>query len=232
MTREEFLHSLDARINERPLLEHPFYRMWTEGTLPVPALRAYSAQYWHLVWAFPTCLSALHARTQDPKIRREIVRNLAEEEGGDQTHPELWLRFAEGIGASRAEVGVTPPLPETRGLVETMRYLSERGSWFEAVASFYAHESQVPDVAAAKIEGMRKHFPVTDPKALAYFEVHEEMDREHSAAWRGLLAEGCKDEYMQFAALDAAGRTADGLWHLLDGIYDAYVAPRVPAAAV
>lgn len=232
MTREDFLESLDARIRERRLLEHPFYKGWTEGTLPVSALRAYAAQYWHLVWNFPSFLSSLHARTQDPGLRKEVARILAGEEAGEVTHAELWLRFAEGIGATRGEVEVTPPLPETRGLVETIRYLSTRASWSEAVAAFYALESQMPEICKAKIEGIRKHFPVTDPEALRYFEVHMEMDQEHPAAWRRLLAEGCRDEYSRNAALEAAGRATGALWRLLDGVQYAHLDREAQPAAL
>jgi len=230
MTREEFLQALDVRVQERDLLSHPFLEKWMEGTLPISALRAYAAQYWHLVWAFPSCLSSLHARTQDPEVRKVLARSLAEEEAGEVTHPELWLRLAEGIGATRGELEVTHPLPETRGLVETFRYLSTHGSWTEAVAAFYAFDSQVPELSRRQIEGLRKHFPVMDPEALAYFEQHAEMDMEHATAWARLLREGCGDEYSRNAAIEAASRAANALWHLLDGIQYAYVdQPPQPA---
>lgn len=232
MNREEFLQSLDARIAERNLLDHPFYQMWMDGTLPLSALRSYAAQYWQQVWAFPTYLSSLHARSQDPEVRKELARNLAEEEAEELTHPELWLRFAEGIGASRAEMEVTAPLPETRGLVETFRYLSTKGSWSEAVAAFYAYESQVPEIAKAKIRGLKENYGITDAETLGYFNLHSEMDVEHAAAWRRLLAEGCTDDRSRYAALAAAGRAAAALWRLLDGIYhDTIEEPAVPAAS-
>lgn len=229
MTDTEFFQALDARIAERDLLQHPFYRMWTEGTLPMSALQGYAGQYWQQVWSFPTWLSTLHARSQDKELRSEVARNLAEEEGAETTHPELWLRFAEGIGASRAEVEAARPLPETKGCLETFRYLAEEGRWSEAVAAFYAHESQVPRVAEAKVEGLRENYDVVDPETLEYFQLHAEMDKEHAAAWRRLLAAGCTDEISRKDAVEAAGRAADALWRLLDGVHREYVGAEAAA---
>ena len=42
----ELLNRLDAMINERHLLTHPFYTRWNEGTLPMEALQEYARQYY------------------------------------------------------------------------------------------------------------------------------------------------------------------------------------------
>ena len=38
----ELLNRLDAMIDERHLLKHPFYTRWNEGTLPMEALQEYA----------------------------------------------------------------------------------------------------------------------------------------------------------------------------------------------
>jgi pyrroloquinoline quinone (PQQ) biosynthesis protein C len=88
----------------------------------------------------------------------------------------------------------------------------------------------VPELSRRQIEGLRKHFPVMDPAALAFLELHADKDDEHAAAWERLLREGCSDEYSRNAAIEAAARAANALWHLLDGIHHVYVdLPAQPA---
>ena len=96
------------------LLTHPFYVAWAEGRLPREALKTYACQYYQHVEAFPTYLSALHARTEDKRTRRVILENLVDEEHKRPTHPELWLRCAEGLGLKREEAEQARNFPEAR----------------------------------------------------------------------------------------------------------------------
>ena len=78
----ELLDRLDAMIDERHLLKHPFYTRWAEGTLPLEALQEYTRQYYAFESAMPRFLSALHTRTADKAVRQEILDNLWDEEHG------------------------------------------------------------------------------------------------------------------------------------------------------
>lgn len=104
----EFWSRLEARIAQYDLLQHPFYQAWSKGELTRTDLKEYAGEYWHHVSAFPSYLSALHAGMPDGEERREVLRNLAEEEGVDaplaRPHSDLWMDFAEGMGASASEV--------------------------------------------------------------------------------------------------------------------------------
>src|SRR2546428_13767981 len=92
---------IDELVAERHLLKHPFYVAWTEGRLSLDTLQRYAEQYYNHVAAFPRYLSAIHAQTEDLKVRQHILDNLNDEEQGDKNHPELWLRFAEALGCTR-----------------------------------------------------------------------------------------------------------------------------------
>ena len=61
----ELLDRLDAMIDERHLLKHPFYTRWAAGRLPLEALQEYARQYYAFESAMPRFLSALHTRTAD-----------------------------------------------------------------------------------------------------------------------------------------------------------------------
>src|SRR5207249_8719583 len=137
----DIIGELRGLIEERSLLKHPFYRAWQAGELTLEQLRGYASQYYAHVLAFPQYVSAAHAICPDQGERQELLENLIEEERGDENHPELWLRFAEGVGASRTEVESADPLPETQQLVELFREVTTRRSFAEACAALYVYES-------------------------------------------------------------------------------------------
>ncbi|MGA2184612.1 MAG: CADD family putative folate metabolism protein [Bryobacteraceae bacterium] len=211
------LTSIDEQIAARSLLTHPFYQAWTRGELTAAALKDYAIQYYRHVEAFPTCLSALHLHTADAPTRRHILQNLMDEEAGSPNHPELWMRFAGAVGASEADVKSAEPWDETRSLVDAFRRLCREGSTAEGLAALYSYESQIPAVATSKIDGLRRFYGITSPEALAYFVVHEEADREHSATERRLLEQHVS-EANAGAAKHASAQALDVLWEMLSGV--------------
>src|ERR1043166_7524241 len=104
----EHLEKIDNDGAEKHLLKHPFYLAWARGALSRDALADYARQYYHHVAAFPTYLSAVHAKCEDQATRKQLLNNLIDEEAGSPSHPELWLRFAEGLGVSAGEARNTP----------------------------------------------------------------------------------------------------------------------------
>ncbi len=222
MTAQEFLQKLDAAIGERHMLQHPFYQLWNEGALTLSILREYAKEYYLHVHYFPTYVSATHSRCHDLAVRQMLLENLFEEEHGPDNHPELWLRFAEALGLSREEVLHHQHLPQTRLAVELLRELSLRSNPAEGVAALYAYESQVPEVAAVKIEGLKRHYGVTDERGLSFFTVHLHADEVHRAVLREALLQLCASQHDRERALDAAVEAADALNLLLDGVYQTY----------
>ncbi|MFN2507789.1 MAG: CADD family putative folate metabolism protein [Chthoniobacterales bacterium] len=211
------LDSIDQQIAAKHLLTHPFYLAWTRGELSKEALTDYAQQYYHHVAAFPTYLSALHAQCDDQATRRQILSNLIDEEAGDPNHPELWLRFTEALGSSRDEVRSTEKQNETAGLINSFRDICGNGSSAEGLAALYAYESQIPSVSESKIEGLKKHYGLTDPTAYEYFSVHVEADREHSAAEREMLSNYVDDDNA-VSITAAVERILNALWAMLSGV--------------
>ena len=225
-TSPDVIAQVDATIEARHLLKHPFYQAWTEGRLTLDHLRQYAKQYWHHVLAFPQYVSAAHARCPDMDDRQTLLENLIEEERGPDNHPELWLRFGEALGLSRDEIVNSEPLPETAALVRTYRELcgpSAEG-FVEGAVALYAYESQVPAVAEAKIDGLRRIYGIDDERGLSFFAVHLQADVEHAEDGRRMIARHAADEASAERARRAAAVAADALWGMLDGVYDRYVA--------
>ncbi len=181
--------AIDAAIEARAMLSHPFYQAWEEGTLTRDALRTYAKQYFHHVEAFPRAVSAVHANCPDARGRKLLAENLAEEEGvaaGKDDHATLWLGFAAGMGADEAETRAEALHPETQALIDAFRTLS-RQSYAAGLGALYAYESQLPAIARTKIQGLVERYDVTESRTLKFFEVHELADVEHSDVCRELL---------------------------------------------
>jgi len=210
--------AIDAKVEERAMLKHPFYQAWTEGRLPLDTLRDYARQYFHHVEAFPRAVSAVHSACADREGRRTLAENLAEEEGievGKQDHASLWLMFACGLGESEAAVRGQELNPETHVLIETFRKLSRR-SYASGLGALYAYESQFPGVASAKIEGLIDRYGIGDEETLRFFRVHESADAEHSEVCRGLLDRLPDDQRDE--AIRAGEELAGALWNFLSGV--------------
>ncbi len=211
------LDTIDQQIAAKHLLTHPFYLAWTRGELSKEALTDYAQQYYHHVAAFPTYLSAVHAKCDDQPTRKEILKNLIDEEAGNPNHPELWLQFAESLGVSREDVRATAKQPETAALIETFRSVCGEQPTADGLAALYAYESQIPTVSESKIDGLKKHYGFDDPQGYEYFSVHVEADREHAAAEREMLSQHITDENASSVSA-SVNRVLNALWDLLSGV--------------
>jgi pyrroloquinoline-quinone synthase len=211
------LDKIDGDIAKKHLLKHPFYLAWTRGELSKEALADYAKQYYHHVAAFPTYLSAVHAKCDDQATRKQLLDNLIDEEAGSPNHPQLWLKFAEGLGVSDADVRNPSKEPETKNLVDTFRAVCSNGSTAEGLAALYAYESQIPAICESKIDGLKRHYGFTDPENYQYFALHVEADREHSATERKML--GAYIDNRNFDSVRASvNRILEALWGILSGV--------------
>jgi pyrroloquinoline-quinone synthase len=211
------LDKIDSDITRKHLLKHPFYLAWTRGKLSKEELVDYVKQYYHHVAAFATYLSAVHAKCDDQATRKQLLDNLIDEEVASPNHPQLWLKFAEGLGVSDIDVRKTSRELETQGLIDTFRSICGNGSTAEGLAALYAYESQIPAICEAKIDGLKRHYGFTDPEHYRYFTVHVEADRKHSAAERKMLGDYLDNR--NFESVRASmNRILDALWEILSGL--------------
>jgi len=224
---KSFLHELDSVIAQNAMLNHPFYQTWSMGKLSREALREYAKQYYHFVQAFPTLLSATHANTPHLAVRQELLENLIEEERGEGNHPGLWMKFAESLGVTSQEAAATQLLPETKEAIDTLRSLTRDGAYLEGVAALYAYESQIPEVARVKIDGLKKFYGIDGKDALSFFTVHQEADVYHSSGERKILEQYATSDRERQACIEAARKSSQAMLRLLDGVYRVYVKPSL-----
>ena len=210
-----FTESLLAKLSDKHLLKHELYQAWSAGTVPMETLRVYAEQYYHHVKAFPRYVSATHANCDQIQARQVLLENLNDEEKGSENHPELWLRFAERMGADRKEMDNIALLPETKELVDTF-FAQTRKSYADGLGTLFAYENQIPEISTFKIEALKKHYRVEEPSALSFFEVHRQADVYHTQALSDLLEGLSPAEKVQ--AETSAKIAANQLWKFLDGI--------------
>ena len=221
MDQLDFFRELDARVAKYDLLCHPFYKAWSAGELTREDLRAYALDYYQHVNAFPSYLAAFALRLNDGELRRAVLANMRDEQGGDgeaaEAHSDLWMDFAEGMGATRNVFG-HESVPEVKQLVKHFTGVAEEGTPAEALAAFYAYESQVPRVATEKDRGLRERYGA-DERTTRYFTLHATADVYHANVWREQLSR-LVEAAPQAAepALDAGEKAAKALWTALDGI--------------
>ncbi len=153
----------------------------------------------------------------DQATRKQLLSNLVDEEAGSPNHPELWLKFAEGLGVEDVDLAGADKRPETTNLIGTFRSVCRDGSTAEGLAALYAYESQIPAICESKVDGLRRHYRFTDPMHYEYFSVHIGVDREHSAAERIMLS-----AYIDSRNIDtvraSVRRILDALWEMLSGV--------------
>lgn len=226
---------LKAIVEQKHLLKHPFYVAWTEGKLTQTHLKHYAIQYFQNVLAFPTYLSAVHFNTPHFQTsiaaRQEILENLIEEERGDNNHPALWQRFAAAVGATEAELAETTPLPTTQNLVDTFRSLCIRSPFYAGLAALYAYESQIPEIAGVKIDGLKQFYGMSDPADYRFFSVHEKADVWHTEVELKLMEQYADSPEKEAEVLSVAKQAVDALWQFLDGVYQTYCSDLQTVAA-
>jgi pyrroloquinoline-quinone synthase len=214
------LQEIDAKIQRRHLLHHPFYAAWSKGELPLETLQEYAGQYYHFESNFPRYVAGAYARLLRARDRKVLLENMVDEEGRSPTHPELWVDFARGIGTHWKNGVPPPPAPSTQQLLSTYERLTlgPMGHPTAALGAIYAYERQFPEVAAEKSRGLRANYGIRSRAAHEFFRVHTAADVAHSAAERSILAHELRQGGTAPGdAMRAVDHSLSAWWRFLDG---------------
>ncbi len=222
MKSQSFIEQVDAKIQKGHLLNHSLYQSWNAGELSNETIAKYAEQYFKHVSSFPRYLSAIHSNCDDIKTRQILLENLIDEENGSENHPELWMRFAEGMGNSRKQVSQAAAMKETEELVENFKRLSKKERYHIGLAALYCYESMQPEISETKKDGLQKFYGITDEKTLKFFTVHMHADKWHREVVRNLLIELGKKKENQNEMLEAIDSALLSLNNFLTGIEREY----------
>jgi pyrroloquinoline-quinone synthase len=203
---------IDEMIEERSLLKHPFYQMWSDGKLTLDSLSGYSKEYFQLVKAVPSFMTPIIEKAPNSVIS-ELIDNQQEE----SDHIKSWIRFAGGLGVSESELIRYEGLEKTRKSVSD---LSELMNTYEGGAcAMYAFEKEIPKISQTKLDGLAEFYGISNEEATEYFKLHTEADIRHAASWRTILEKTSTDSNNLIQIADKS-ISAQNL--LLDSCYEAY----------
>lgn len=185
---------LDTAIAEHPLLEHPFYQAWRDGTLPVASLATYAGEYGAFIAAIDQGWETVGEHDHAAEERH---------------HAELWAEFARAFGAEVGEATI----PEVSQLLDTSRRLFAEPA--TAWGALYAFEKQQPGTAEEKLGGLVAHYGIAeDADAAEYFRVHAADYHEAD----GIVASLESSPELNDAAVAACAEMTEALWDALSGI--------------
>ncbi|HUJ78245.1 MAG TPA: iron-containing redox enzyme family protein [Thermoplasmata archaeon] len=177
------------KMANHPFKTHPFFAQVEHGTAPKPLVQAWVKQFYPWLAAVPIAMAERFANcpadAANDKYRRMILDQLVEEagdpKGKEPGHPELWLRFCEGIGVPRAQVHGEPLLPSTMVAIDDFLYTNRLHPFYISAAG--SSEPPNVDLCARLLPAFRAHYRVSEEN-LEYYRLHVTADVEHSA-WVG-----------------------------------------------
>jgi pyrroloquinoline-quinone synthase len=184
---------LNDIINRWNLLNHPFYRAWSEGTLPAEKLKTYAGEY----GAFINCIPAQWRTVGNDAIAAE-----------EQMHFGLWQDFAKSLGVPV----IKSTVPEVIHLVDLSNHYSNTKA--TALGALYAFEAQQPHTTTSKQDGLKKFYSNIGADD-RYFIIHMDDDHEVEILYNKIQQLSPAD---QQKALDACENACHALWDALTGI--------------
>jgi len=206
------VQKIDEMIEERSLLKHPFYQMWSDGKLTKESLAGYSKEYFQLVKAVPVFMTPIIEKAPDTVVS-ELVENQQEE----SAHIKPWIAFAGELEISEDELVSYSGTAKTQKAVSD---LNELMVTFDGGASaMYAFEKEIPKISQTKLDGMAEFYGMTNDEATGYFKLHTEADIRHAASWRSILEKSSID-YDKLVEIADNSISAQNL--LLDSCYEEY----------
>ncbi len=202
---------IDEMIEEKSLLKHPFYQMWSDGKLTKESLAGYSKEYFQLVKAVPSFMTPI-IKKADNGVVAELIENQQEE----SDHIKPWIAFAGELGISEDELLSYEGLPKTQKAVSDLANLMNT---FEGGAcAMYAFEKEIPKISQTKLDGLAEFYGMTSDESTEYFKLHTEADVRHAASWRNILEKSSESTNL----IEIAEKSISAQNLLLDSCFEAY----------
>jgi pyrroloquinoline-quinone synthase len=207
----DFFNRLEAIRSRHNVLEHSFYQRWSAGELTLDELSFYAGEYDQAVRGLAEAVVTT-AEASDEVALREVLHVHAVEEA---SHIELWESFAKAMGTPESALD-NADRPESAECRQVWADAGKDGL-LNGLVTLYAVESGQPEISQTKLDGLKQFYGFADGPATEYFELHAELDKEHSAHSRKLIESRLVDADVD-QLLEAAERAFAANWKLLDGV--------------
>ncbi|QMU54355.1 MAG: pyrroloquinoline quinone biosynthesis protein PqqC [Nitrosopumilus sp.] len=203
---------IDEMIEERSLLKHLFYQMWSDGKLTRESLAGYSKEYFQLVKAVPSFMTPIIEKSPD-----SVVDELIENQQEESDHIKSWIAFAGELGISEDE------LTSYSGTTKTCQAVSDLNALMNTfdggACAMYAFEKEIPKISQTKLDGLAEFYGITSNEATQYFKLHTEADIRHAASWRNVVGTSSVDSN---SLIEIADKSISAQNLLLDSCYEEY----------
>jgi len=206
------IKKIDEMIEERSLLKHPFYEMWSDGKLTLESLAGYSKEYFQLVKNVPSFMTPIIE-----KAPKSVISELIENQKEEADHIRPWIKFAGELGISEENLIQYSALEKTNRAVSELSELMN--SYEGGACAMYAFEKEIPKISQTKLDGLAQFYGMTNEEATQYFKLHTEADIRHAASWRNILqtAKSNTDDLILIAEKSISAQNL-----LLDSCYEEY----------
>jgi pyrroloquinoline-quinone synthase len=225
MRGKEFAESVMDELKKMDFANHPMAIKIRNGELTKTQVKEWAKQWYHgFLKDADRWVAEAFVHCPDPVYRKALLENCYEEGTGFHSktkgHPILYQEFMAGLGVSKEELENTSPT--TEAVASLLNFWTIQNiPWYQFGPLFVTSESQVPLTYLSVIEGLRKHYGVSE-EALTFFKIHaSEVDQEHSSWNVRVIEEYATNERDQAEARQIVRRTAGLIWHLLN-VYQRY----------
>ena len=205
-------------------IHHPFNVMLNTGLASPEQVRGWVANRFYYQIAIPIKDAAVLSNCPDPQVRRGWVQRILDHDGfelggiKDAGGIEAWLRLAEAVGLTRAEVlDLRHVVPSMRFAVDAYVNFARRAPWQEAVCSSLT-ELFAPEIHKQRLATWPTHYGWIEPDGLTYFRNRVSQARRDVEQGLAVTLAHFDSRALQHRALDVLQFKLDILWAMNDAM--------------
>ena len=222
-TRAEFEQQLRDR-GRAYHIHHPFNVMLNGGKASREQIRGWVANRFYYQINIPIKDAAILANCEDRMVRRNWVQRILDHDGygEDAGGIDSWLRLAEAVGLTRAQVeSLGDVVPGVRFAVDAYVNFARRAPWPEAVCASLT-ELFAPEIHQQRLASWPQHYPWIEPAGLKYFQSRVSLARRDVEFGLALTLDRFRSRAAQERALEVLQFKLDVLWQMNDAMASAY----------
>jgi pyrroloquinoline-quinone synthase len=217
----------EAKLRERGRayhIHHPYNLMLNGGRATREQVRGWVANRYYYQIAIPIKDAAVLSNCPDSEVRRGWVQRILDHDGfelngvRDEGGIEAWLRLAEAVGLTRAEVvDLRHVTPGVRFAVDAYVNFARRAPWQEAVCSSLT-ELFAPEIHKQRLASWPEHYRWIEPEGLHYFRSRVSQARRDVEQGLTITLGHFRTRVQQERALEVLQFKLDILWTMNDAI--------------